>query len=101
MVSSRVLVWDKIALKHLKEIYDYYKNQNNLDFAVEIKNTILKTAEDLISNPYLYEQDRFKIENDDSFRAFEKLGYRISYKIAENQIRILRLRHTSREPVKY
>ncbi|MGB0948547.1 MAG: type II toxin-antitoxin system RelE/ParE family toxin [Marinirhabdus sp.] len=41
-----------------------------------------------------------KIGNDGSYRAFEKHSYRVSYRITENEIRILRLRHTSRNPLK-
>lgn len=101
MVNKRTLVWDKIALTHLKEIYDYLKTENNLLYAKEVKDTILKTTKELLEQPNLYEQDRFKLDNDGSFRAFEKFKYRIAYKITEKQIRILRVRHTSREPIKY
>jgi plasmid stabilization system protein ParE len=59
MVNARVLVWNKIALDHLKEIYDLLKTGNNRDFAKEVKSTILKSAKELLENPYIYEQDRF------------------------------------------
>ena len=101
MVEGRVLVWDKIALDHLKEIYDVLKTGNNLDFAKEVKSVILKTTKELLENPFIYEQDRFKFDNDGSFRAFVKFKYRVAYKITETQIRILRVRHTSREPMEY
>lgn len=101
MVANRVLVWDKIALDHLKEIYDSLKTGDNLNFANKIKNTVLKTAKELLDNPYIYEQDRYKFDNDGSFRAFVKFKYRVAYKITETQIRIIRVRHTSREPIEY
>jgi plasmid stabilization system protein ParE len=101
MVEKRVLVWDKIALDHLKEIYNSLKMGNNLEFAKEVKVTILKSAKELIDNPYIYEQDRFKSDNDGSFRAFVKFKYRVVYKITVTQIRILRVRHSSREPIIY
>ncbi len=100
MVNTRVLVWDKVALNHLKDIYDYLKTGDKV-FAKEVKDTILKTAKELVVNPNLYEQDRFKSDNDGSFRAFVKFKYRVAYKITEDQIRILRVRHTSREPIEY
>lgn len=99
MVNTRILVWDKVALNHLKEIYDYLKTTDNLEHAKEVKDTILKITKKLPANPNLYEQDRFKSDNDGSFRAFEKFKYRVVYKITEDQIRILRVRHTSREPI--
>lgn len=36
MVNTRVSVWDKVALNHLKEIYDYLKTGDNLVFAKEV-----------------------------------------------------------------
>jgi plasmid stabilization system protein ParE len=101
MVEARVLVWDKIALDHLREIYDSLKMGNNLEFAKEVKNTILKTTKELVDNPFIYEQDRFKFDNDGSFRAFEKFKYRVVYKITTTQIRIIRVRHSNREPIAY
>lgn len=101
MVNTRILVWDKVALNNLKDIYDYLKAGNNLVYAKEVKDTILKSTKELLANPNLYEQDRFKSDNDGSFRAFEKFNYRVAYKITEKQIRILRVRHASREPTDY
>ena len=101
MVNTRILVWDKVALNNLKDIYDYLKAGNNLVYAKEVKDTILKSTKELLANPNLYEQDRFKSDNDGSFRAFEKFKYRVAYKITEKQIRILRVRHASREPTDY
>ncbi len=101
MVDNRDLVWDKEALSHLKEIYDFLKKGDDLAHANEVKNSIIKTTQDLIKNPFIFEQDRFKFDNDSSFRAFETFKYRIAYKITEKQIRILRVCHTSREPIEY
>ncbi len=101
MVSNRVLVWDKIALDHFQEVYEYLKIGRNLNYANKVKKTILKATNELVDNPNLYEQDRFKFDNDGSYRAFEKFKYRIVYKITETQIRILRVRHTSRDPIEY
>ena len=101
MVNKRVIVWDKIAIEQLKEAYNSFKKDDNSNFSLKFKSFILKTISKLIFNPEIYEQDRFKIENDGSYRAFEKFNYRIVYRITETQIRILRVRHTSREPLKY
>ena len=101
MVSIRVVVWDAIALENFKEIYDYLKIDENLSYANKVKNSILKEIKGLSYDPNLYEQDRFKVNNDGSFRAFEKFKYRIVYKITETQVRILRIRHTSRDPIDY
>jgi plasmid stabilization system protein ParE len=101
MVDNLELVWDKEALGHFKDIYNFHKKADNLTYANEVKNAILIATQDLLKNPFIFEQDRFKFDNDSSFRAFEKFKYRVAYKITDKQIRILRVRHTSREPIEY
>ena len=101
MVNKRIVVWDKRAFEQFNEIYNSLKVNENLSFATKVKNTILKSTNELIYTPEIYEQDRFKVDNDGTYRAFEKFKYRIAYRITETQIRILRVRHTSREPMNY
>jgi plasmid stabilization system protein ParE len=101
MVNNKVVVWDKIAFEHFKEIYDSLKGVKNSSYAEKVKNTILKEINELLNNPEIYEQDRFKTDNDGSYRAFEKLKYRIAYRITKTQIRVLRVRHSNREPLEY
>ena len=55
----------------------------------------------LSENPEKYALDKYKINNDGSWRAFEKYHYRVSYKITATQIRVVRLRHTSKSPLNY
>jgi len=52
-------------------------------------------------NPEFYGSDKYKKENDGSYRAFEKHHYRINYRFTDNVIRVLRVRHTGREPKEY
>ena len=51
-----------------------------------------------MTNPEFYSPDKYKINNDDSYRAFEKHRYRIVYRFTKNIIRVLRVRHTTMEP---
>lgn len=41
------------------------------------------------------------VKEDGSFRANELHSYRIAYRITENEIIIVRVRHTSMEPKSY
>jgi plasmid stabilization system protein ParE len=54
-------------------------------------------------NPYLFEADKLKDPPDAAFRAFIVFSYRVSYQIVaeSKEIRILRIRHTSQEPLGY
>jgi plasmid stabilization system protein ParE len=45
--------------------------------------------------------EKYKRNNDGSFRAFELHRYRITYRIRNNEIRIIRIRHTKRTPLGY
>ena len=101
MVNSRSIVWDKLAFKQFKEIYDSLNEEKNLTYAINVKSTILKSISELLQYPEIYEKDRFKIDNNGSYRAFEIFKYRVAYRVTETQIRILRIRHTSREPKHY
>jgi len=55
----------------------------------------------LRSNPEIHSPDKYKQNNDGNFRVFELHRYRIAYYVGESEIRILRVRHTSREPRNY
>ena len=41
----------------------------------------------------LYRPDKYKKNNDGSYRAFQVFSYRISYRITTTEIKMLRLRH--------
>lgn len=49
----------------------------------------------------MYPLDKYRMNNDGSFRAYELLRYRVSYQIIEKEIIIVRVRHTSMEPKQY
>ncbi len=64
-------------------------------------NDIITAAEKAITNPEYYSPDKYKLDNDGSYRAFEKHRYRIAYRYTKNTIRILWVKHTSMEPKTY
>ncbi len=98
MVSDKKLVWDKEAISELKEVYKYLKNKS-LPSAKRVRDSIIETASELPKHSEIYRLDRFKKGNNNDYRAFEKYNYRVTYRIKETEVRILRVRHTSREPL--
>lgn len=100
MVTKKNVVWDTEALSELKEAYEYLK-EKSLSSAKRVRKSILKKTRALENHSEIYEPDRFKKNNDGNYRAFELYSYRIVYRITEIEIRILRVRHTSREPLQY
>jgi plasmid stabilization system protein ParE len=94
------IVWRKAALKQLNEVYDYIK-KDSVKSAEKVRATIFDAIETLANNPEIYPLDKYRKNNDGSIRAFEKHKCRIAYQITQTEIRILRARHASREPLEY
>jgi plasmid stabilization system protein ParE len=94
------VIWDIEAVLYLREIIKYIRKESEQG-AKSVKSGILKSVKLLSENPEIFEEDRFKESNDGSYRAFTVYSYRITYRITSENIRILRIRHTSQEPLEY
>jgi plasmid stabilization system protein ParE len=84
----------------LKDIYDYIY-QASPQGARKVRHEIFATIKKLPLNPEIFPADVLKVGNDGSYRVFYIYSYRIVYKITADDILILRIRHTSREPEQY
>ena len=84
----------------MQEVYLFIR-KDSFQNADEVRKGILKATNDLALNPEIYPSDKYKIDNDGSFGAFELYRYRTSYQIANDEVIIIRLRHTSMNPKKY
>lgn len=76
-------------------LLDSYQN------AEKVMTDILASTRKLAANPEMYPPDKYRNNNDGSFRAYEVHHYRIAYRITEKEIIITRMRHTSMEPKQY
>ncbi len=96
------IIWDRKALDHIKEILTYLETQNTQAPKI-VKGAILKRLALLKRNPFAYELDKLKESPNEDFRAFVVFSYRVTYQIKSDkkEIRVLRIRHTSREPFGY
>jgi plasmid stabilization system protein ParE len=92
--------WSKEASLHFYELLEYLHKESESAASI-VGNAILDEIENLAANPEIHPLDRFKKHNDGCYRACIVYSYRISYYVDENQIYILRIRHTSREPLEY
>ena len=95
-----MVIWSKTAKAQLQKAYNYIV-KDSLQNAQIVRDKIIELTIDLPKHPEKYPQDRFKQNNDGSYRAFEIYRYRVSYRVVKNQIRIVRLRHTSMSPLVY
>lgn len=99
---GKIIIWSKFAIKHTEDIHKYIlENSKSLRIADSLVDKILTSSETLSNQPELYPLDKLKQQNNGSYRAYEIFNYRISYRILKSKIRILRVRHTSREPLEY
>ena len=90
--------WSKTALNNLMAAIDYLEQKGYYKYAAELENEILKTIQELPRTYLQYENDRFKFNNDSTFKAFIIDKYRVSFRVILSEIHILRVRHTSRKP---
>ena len=95
-----VTVWSKRAKAELQKAYLYIL-LDSLQNAEMVRDDIIDLTIDIANYPEKYPLDKFKKDNDGTWRAFEKHHYRISYKITSSEIRIVRLRHTSKSPLNF
>ena len=98
--AARKIIIDNEAKIALKEAYEYTK-KDSFQNAEKVKTRILKSIEKLIKYPTKYPPDRFRMDKDICFRAYEIFRYRITYHVSDSEIRIIRIRHTSRNPLEY
>ncbi|MCD4678889.1 MAG: type II toxin-antitoxin system RelE/ParE family toxin [Bacteroidales bacterium] len=94
------IFWDNEAKKNLKKVLIHISKESPQGASI-VKNKIFETVKMLSANPEMFEADKLKKNNDGSYRVFFAFNYRIAYKITDDAILILRLRHTSQEPIEY
>ena len=95
-----VTVWTPKASAELKKAFEYI-SQDSPTNALRVISTIVDIADKIALQPEIFPVDKYKKNNDGSWRAFEKYRYRISYHIMKNEIHIVRMRHTSQSPLNY
>jgi len=99
MVKMKIK-WDEAAKNSLHEIIAYIK-KDSVQNAENVKQTILKAIREIPSHPERYPADKFKKNNNGSYRAFEIYHIRIAYKTESDAIKIIRIRSTRQEPLGY
>lgn len=95
-----VVVWSNSAKAELRKAFECIA-ADSLQNAGMVRDTLIDMTIELANDPEKHPLDKFKTDNDGTWRAFEKHHYRISYRILADQIRIVRMRHTSRSPLSY
>jgi plasmid stabilization system protein ParE len=82
------VVWTKRSQQHMKQAFDYI-SKDSIQNAVKVLEDIVAMVNKAIVNPEFCSTDKYKQNNDGSYRAFEKHHYRIAYRFSDNIIRVL------------
>jgi plasmid stabilization system protein ParE len=90
--------WDSFAFLQLQSIVDFIRLESPSG-ATKVSTKILSAIKLIKQNPIMHPPDKLRLDKNKNYRAFEIYHYRITYYIAKDHIRIIRLRHTSREPL--
>lgn len=101
MVKNKLkIIIDNEAKHALREAYNYIK-KDSLQNAEKVKSKMLASINELIKNPEKYAPDKYRFDNDISYRAYEIYKYRITYHVSSEEVRIVRIRHTKMNPLEY
>lgn len=92
--------WTDDAADQFAEILEYILLESPAGATI-VKNAVFDRVRQLDRHPFMYDLDVLCEDNDGSYRAFTVYHYRITYRISENEVVIIRIRHTSREPEVY
>lgn len=99
---EKEIIWTQTSQKQLEDIYFYLLEETkSIEIADKVIGSLVASVEILKNNWGIYEMDEMRIPIDENYRAFEKFSYRVSYKIDSENIYIIRVRHTSRNPKLY
>jgi plasmid stabilization system protein ParE len=99
-MNKRKITWDKQALKYFHESIRYIR-QNSHQNADKVKKEVLEKVNELSKRPEIHSPDKYKLNNNGNYRAFELHRLRVGYLVKEDEIIIARLRNTNQEPVDY
>lgn len=88
MVNKNIPVlikWNKKAILQFNNAVNYVA-KGSISGAEKFGKDILEKISSLSYNPEIYSPDKYKVNNDGSFRAFEIHSYRVSYRFTESEI---------------
>ena len=94
------IIWDKQALHYFRDAIQYIRRDSPQN-ADKVKMDILEKINELSQLPEIHNPDKYKINNNGNYRAFELHRFRIAYLVKQNEIIIARVRSTNQEPLDY
>jgi plasmid stabilization system protein ParE len=99
-MANRRIEWSRQALLQFNKAILHIA-ADSAQNAENVQAEILEKIEGIVVSPERYPPDEYKLQNNGAYRAFELHRLRVAYYVGDEVIRILRVRHTSREPQEY
>ena len=99
-MKKRKILWDKQALHYFYDAIKYIRKDSPQN-ADKVKREVLEKINELSKRPEIHNPDKYKVNNNGSYRAFELYRLRVGYLVKENEIIIARIRNTKQEPLDY
>ncbi len=94
------IIWRRSAVIGLLKALNWIAKDSVLQAEI-VQSSIDSEIEALKLNPEKHPPDKFKRNNDGTYRAFETKSQRISYRYQKKEILILRIRHIRQNPIDY
>jgi plasmid stabilization system protein ParE len=99
-MKKRKILWDKPALLFFRDAIQYIRKDSPQN-ADKVKKEILEKIRELSETPEIHNPDKYKIDNNGDYRAFELHRFRVAYFVQKEEIIITRVRNTRQEPLDY
>ena len=93
------VLWDEKAVSELKAIYDFIYNDSP-SAAAKVRDELFRTTKDLKTMPRKFQVYAFADELSGEYRSVVRWRYRIIYEVMKDAVHIVRIIHTSKEPLK-
>jgi toxin ParE1/3/4 len=94
------IIWSDFAKSCLKDIFNYHKEKVSLKIAIEIKNSIFLSSEQLILMPESGQIESNLLSLNQNHRYLISGNYKILYRIVNDDILISDIFDCRREPSK-
>jgi plasmid stabilization system protein ParE len=92
------VIWDDEAKASLRSIYNYIKKRESIEQAKKVRDGIRDLAKGLGFIPHKYTEDPFLKDEPGDNRFKVIWSYKIVYEVTNEEVIILDVFHTSRNP---
>lgn len=94
------VIWTENSKIQLQKIY-FNIAMDSIFQADRVFEKLIESTADLSEYPLKYPPDKYKTDNEGNYRAYELYHFRISYKITDEAIYVVRIRSTYQNPKDY